>query len=197
MKTIEVSDEDYETLMSLSKELQLQDNHCQAFPYFWEPSSEKLVPNVNDEGEEVLIYDYDIGESFSPSSYAEANETLWAGFVKEFRDNEEERDYEDDDETDWVEYIRDNAESVRIFTQDWERSTEHNPSLFLSDVQSFLTANAHHLGRDPKTYARTIWRMPKMEALVAAIYRLNKQPTEAVNREAARFVFVDEARNRN
>lgn len=191
MKTIEVSDEDYETLMSLSKELQTQDNHCQAFPYFWEPSSEKLVPNVNDEGKEVLIYDYDIGDSFTPSSYAEVNETLWAAFLKEVRDAEDDTVYEDDDETDWVEYIRSNSTNARIFTQDWERSTEHNPSLFLSDVKDFIETNRHHLGRDPKTYARSVWRMPRMEALVSAIYRLNKQPKEQVNHEASRFVFKE------
>lgn len=45
MKTITVSDEDYKVLMELSKELQKQDNHGQAFSYFWklEVKSLKLI----------------------------------------------------------------------------------------------------------------------------------------------------------
>ena len=49
MKTISVSDEDYEILMELSKELQTQENDHQAFPYFWEPRSEKSVQGSEDD----------------------------------------------------------------------------------------------------------------------------------------------------
>jgi hypothetical protein len=69
-----------------------------------------------------------------------------------------------------------------------------HPSLFRSDVQGFVKHNTHHLGRNPHTYARTIWRMPKMESLVEAVMRLNKEHTEEVNHEAARYMTLPSIR---
>jgi len=190
MKTIEVSDEDYETLMALSKELQLQDNTGQTFPYFWEPSSKKLVTNVNDEGSIVRIYDGNTSESYTLSDYAEYEEALWEQFL-DHKDSSV-RNYSEEDEDDWLEFIKDNKDDVRVYTMDYERICDHNPSLFMSDVDAYCKNNTHHLGLDPHAFSHSMWRMPKMQALVEAIYRINKQPKETVNDEARRFVYKDE-----
>ena len=192
MKTIRVSDEDYKTLMELSKELQTQQNHHQAFPYFWEAASEKLVPNVNDEGE-IVTYVKD-GERISLEYYAEEHPKLY----EEFLDEEDiafesgNVDYREDLKEKWGEFIKEWDMDVCRYTEDWEQSTDHNPSLFLSDVQDYIKYNSHHLGRKPRTYANTIWRMAKMESLVACIYKLNKQPKDKVNNEAQSIVFKKE-----
>jgi hypothetical protein len=191
MKTIKVSDEDYETLMELSKELQTQDNHHQAFPYFWEPASERLVVNIHNEGEVTkLVEDC---EASTPEDYAEDRPELYEAFLREegapMTTSGESQAYAPDLEWEWIEYALDKNSSLEEFSEDWEQKTEHNPSLFLSDVQGYIKSNAHHLGRRPHTYARTVQRMPKMKRLIAAIYRLNKQPRQTVNHEAERFVY--------
>jgi hypothetical protein len=181
MKTIEVSDKDYETLMELSKELLIQDNNSQAFPYFWEPSSYKLKHDVNDEGEVKEIY-LD-GETYSLEGFAEAYDEDWEEFVKE---NELEDDgYDNSLEYEWEEFITDKYWDARAYSSNWKRETEHNPSLFMSDVKGFIEYNQHHLGKDPHTYSRSIWRMPKMEKLVSCLLRLNSNvPEECINHEA-------------
>ena len=172
MKTIEVSDEDYKTLVELTKELKEQPNHFQAFPYYWEPISENLVLNFHGEGEvEKLIIDgteIDLEETFEND---ESNRILFL----------EENNYDVDttfeqltekQRNEFKEYLVDSCD-VEIYTYDWKENIHHNPSLFLSDVKDFIKHNQHHLGRNPTTYAQTIWRMPKMEKLVKFLYKIN------------------------
>lgn len=199
MKTIKVSDKDYEVLMELSKELQTQENHCQAFPYFWEPASEKLKVNVNNEGEVSEIYCHNASEVYSPEDYAEHDNDLFGEFlvdqelIKSL--NDKYIPYDEIDEQDWIEYIENYSNTSTVYSSDWEQKTDHNPSLFLSDVQNYVKFNKHHLGRKPHTYAQTVRRMPKMEKLIEAIYRINPQSKEVVNEEAARFVFKQDKKS--
>jgi len=173
MKTIEVSDEDYENLMELSKELQTQPHHGQAFPRFWEPHSEYLVLDYNDEGEvEKLIYrgeEIDLEDAFESDEedrckFLEANgydpDLTFTNLTEDQRD--EFKDF----------LIR--FSDVESRTYNWEGMTLNNPSLFLSDVQEFVKCNPHHLGRNPTTFSRSFWRMPKMENLVRIICEMNK-----------------------
>lgn len=197
MKTIQISDEDYNLLMEFSKELQTQPNIGQAFPYFWEPASEKLKINVNNEGEVSEIYDYDQSETYTPEDYADQNTTLFGEFLVDQElikfPGEKYIKYEDIDEQDWIEYVDTYASTItNVFSSDWEQKTEHNPSLFMSDVKTFIESNKHHLGRNPHTYARSVWRMPKMEKLIEIIYRINPQKKEDINEEARRFVVKHE-----
>lgn len=193
MKTIELTDEQYELLQSLVQELQTQPNWLQAFPYFWVPSSLKKVPNVNDEGREVTIFDSDYCEQYTPREYAEEFEDRWEAFLEDTGEwdedsDEEPRAYTDDDEEDWVDYIRDYCTGARVYTYDWERQTENNPSLFLSDVQNFCDTNQHHLGREPKPYSSTIWRMPKMEQFIKLVMSM-VPPQENTENEIMLYVY--------
>lgn len=201
MKTIELSDKDYEALMALSKELQEQENDGQAFPYFWVPTSQKLEQDPNDEGDAIQIYDVGGCDVFTPEEWAEHHPDQYRQFVEETyndaesfnTDDDGSVEYDHDFESDWVEYLRSNAfkHEIRIYSSNFEWKEEINPSLFKSDVKGFISGNAHHLGDNPKTYAHSVWRMPKMEQLIKILYRLNPQPKEAVNHEAARIVFKD------
>ena len=194
MKTIELSDEDYNTLMELSKEYQTQSNDGNAFPYLWEPSGSKLVPNVNGEGEVTKIYKD--CEEYTPQQFAELNENDFDAFIEEnFSLNDEYPDIKCDDkdfdkvERDWIEYIEIH-DLGQILTLDWQDESEHNPSLFKSDVENFIKFNYYHLGKDPHTYARTSWRMDKMEQLISILCRINKQ--ENANSEIKSRVFQEE-----
>jgi len=191
MKTIQVKDEDYKLLMELSKELQTQANHSQAFPYFWEPASEELVVDVNDEGEVDYVFDHSRNESYTLEEYADCVPGSWKLFLSSI--DSDDKTYCQELESDWHDYLEFQDDDVTTYSSNWEQSSDHNPSLFLSDVKGYIEANKHHLGRNPRTYARTVQCMPKMEKLIAAIYRLNPQPSEKINDEARRFVIEDNA----
>lgn len=190
MKTITISDKDYNDLMEFSKELQTQANHSQAFPYYWEPASEKLVNDPNNEGEVTEIFIEDDNETISPKGFAENSPDTYRAFLEEIEDEfNPDFKYQEDLERDWVEYIENYVDNARTYSSNWEQSSDHNPSLFLSDVKNYIKSNKHHLGRNPRTYANTVHRMYKMEKLIEIIYRINPQPKEDVNDEAIRFVF--------
>jgi hypothetical protein len=185
MKNIQVSDADYEILMELSKELQTQENDHQAFPYFWEPHSEKCVQG----GEDDTPLAYHDCETYYFEDLEEDQPELWEEFLLQ-------GSFGKVTSYDSIEDV--NCEIINFieFKDDWqvvyekkEFQSEHNPSLFKSDVKSFCDSNKHHLGANPQTYARTVWRMPKMESLIKAIYRLNKQHEDTINHEALRFVI--------
>lgn len=57
MKTIELTDEMYEFLINLSKELNIQDNRCTASPYFFQIQEEKLIPTGEGMGNEIWVHD--------------------------------------------------------------------------------------------------------------------------------------------
>lgn len=58
MKTIEVSDEIYESLMNISKEMTTQDNRCTAMPYFFQVRETKEIPAHDGSGDQVW-YNHD------------------------------------------------------------------------------------------------------------------------------------------
>jgi hypothetical protein len=57
MKTIEVSDEMHEFLMSLSNELNTQDHRSTAMPYIFQIQTQEMVPAVEGNGIEAWFYD--------------------------------------------------------------------------------------------------------------------------------------------
>jgi signal-transduction protein with cAMP-binding, CBS, and nucleotidyltransferase domain len=185
MKTIQVSDEDYKTLMDLSKELQTQTNNHQAFPYFWEPASERRVYNMHDEGRLVSVISF--GEQYDAKSLWENHEELAQKYLEE-KELPEDTIFSEIEKYDWMNWACENDGYMEIYTEDWEQKTEHNPSLFLSDVENFIESNPHHLGKDPHTYSRSFFRMPKMEALITAVANLNKDHGEEINHEIKRFI---------
>lgn len=190
---LEINEEDFKVLMELSKELQLQDNNGQAFPYFWEPSSEKLVPNFHDEGNKIQIHDNDQCETYnSIEKFLEYGneEEFWEKFCKE-EDLGEIEYNEKEHESDFLEFLKGHKnDRFHVFSSDWKRERDHNPSLFFSDVKGYCESNSHHLGRKPMPYSDSIWRMPKMQKLVELLMRLNPQSKEEINHEALRFVHL-------
>ena len=187
MKTLELTDEQYEVLSSLVKELQTQPNWGQAFPYFWVPSSEQKVLNPNNEGEVTEVFDADNCEMMGLEECAEKFPEMWKDYLFYEKDEITEAEKEDDtyepraynekeDEVDWSSYLYQNHDELgyeyRVHSFDWERQKENNPSFFLSDVQRFCATNQHHLGRNPKPYSQTIWRMPKMEQFIKSVMEL-------------------------
>lgn len=189
MKTIEVTDKDYEVLMELSKELQTQTNNGQAFPYFWEPASYKQEVNIHGEGEDTEVY-YD-GESYSLQEFAEDFPIHYISFLEDegqYVDKEDKYnnyEYHKLLEGRWQDYIEYYVDDADVWTLDWKHTCDHNPSLFLSDVEQYVKYNQHHLGKDLHTYSRTIQRMPNMTRLIECLLRMNNTiEEENINHEA-------------
>lgn len=165
MKTIQMSDEDYKTLMELSKELQTQQHDSQAFPRFWSPRSTKYEIGTGDD-EKGFYFD---GE-FETSQELFNDDDLRKKYLK----NEEmkaETDFSGIDLYSWEKFLEEEG-----YTMAYRRETEvldNNFSLFKSDVKKYIRLNKHHLGKAPHTYANTIFRMHKMEKLIKCLYRLN------------------------
>lgn len=194
------ANQDMQTLMEFSKELQEQPNHGQAFSYYWCPASEKLDTNIHGEGEVVSVH-YDT-ETYSLQEYAElgfcdhtvSESCEYAKFLNEKQFSGQEtyhvfnKQYIEELEEDWRAYIADYSFDAEVWTEDWRESIDNNPSFFLSDTKDYIKYNKHHLGRNPYTYAQTIHRMPKMAKLMEILYRLNPQPKETCNPEAYRIV---------
>lgn len=181
MKTIQVSDDDYKVLMELSKELQIQENDSQAFPYFWSPRSTKYGIGTDDD-EKVFYSDGD--DTCTAEELYNDNDDLRNQYLE---DNEIDlkTEFDDIDLDDWEDFIG-QGEYTEYYRRE-EEVSENNFSLFKSDVKQYIKHNSHHLGGRPHTYANTIWRMQKMVELVKCLYRLNPQPKEDTNDEA--FVY--------
>jgi hypothetical protein len=184
MKTIELSDEDYDALMELSEELQRQENDSQAFPYFWGPRSTKS--GIGTEDDTPLVYDGSACETSTLSGYAENNDELFSEFLLS-EGVSPNTEYEEIEEYEWRSYIMRDRDLSIVYERE-EEVSEHNFSLFKSDVKGFIDNNAHHLGDNPHTYARTFFRMQKMERLIKIIYGLASVPEDDVNDEAKRYI---------
>ena len=201
MKTITVSDADYETLMNLSKELQLQPNHGQAFPYYWEPRSDKRDYDLNGEGElEIVVLG---SEEYDLVELAKEEPELFGDFLSEMVEEEDLESASGADgavteefRQDWIAWLCDNKDYT-LYTYNMEPKSDHNPSLFLDDVKGYIEHNQHHLGSNAHTYGNTIWRMPRMEELVKVLYRINPQAEGDVCDEAWRVVGVREVDERD
>jgi len=183
---ISVSEKDYKILMELSKELQLQENDNQAFPYFWGAGSTKH--GIGTEDDEAIVYDSNACETYTLEGYAIEMEEYFQEFLHR-EDLRIDTPYSDIEESSWQYWVDYHIDEATIVYQREEQVYDHNFSLFKSDVKRHIKGNSHHLGKDPHTYARTISRMPKMEELVKIIYRINKQSVDDVNDEAKRFIF--------
>lgn len=60
MKTIQVSDEIYDFLMNLSKEIKTQDNRATRMPYFYQVQEDREVGVPDGCGEEVWVLDGEV-----------------------------------------------------------------------------------------------------------------------------------------
>lgn len=181
MKSIQVSDEDYETLMGLSKELQVQENDRQAFPYFWSPRSTMKVQGC-DNGEKVYFLD---DRTKTAQEVFESDDELRESFLKDCALNLETsfEEIEKRHEGEWEDYIKNMTEYSVVYEKE-EEVTDNNFSLFKQDVKEYIYRNKHHLGKNPHAFANTIVRMTRMEKLIKCLYRINVQPEEITNQEA-------------
>lgn len=163
MKNIEVSDEMYEALMELSKEMVSQDPRCTAMPHLFQIQTEQQIPAYDGCGEEKWV-DGDGGELNSEEE--EIDHIADHIFDTELDDKMEELTKEAAKEKaeKWTKEERE----VFLRGQDWH-DVEVNTQMVYQNC--FFTAKAceDHIERNdyhyntPTVYLNHGWRNPEME----------------------------------
>jgi len=171
MPQIKLSEKDYKDLMALIKEMREQETDFQAAPRFWHPRSSSMVVSPSGDGE-AFIFDEKGDGVVSGISYAEScDDEVFSRFLDE-NGWDADTEPEEIDEAKFVEWICDEEEHLRVVYMIEEEQDMINPSLFKSDVSTFIKTNGYNLGDKPHTYARTIGRMRKMERLLDLLMKI-------------------------
>jgi hypothetical protein len=161
MKQIEVTDEMYDFLIELSKEINTQDNRATAMPYFFQIQTNEEVAVPEGCGEKAW---YNDGSKIQTQD--EIDQVLFDYYDPRYTMEE----IKVMDEWDKFDMLRD---------QDWREIYFD----FKHEYQgSFLTAKAcqehirlnHYHYREPETYLQHAWRNPEMEMLFKFLCELTK-----------------------
>lgn len=205
MKTIEMTDEDYKTLMDLAKELRTQDHDSQANPRMWtvdtihervckegysNPDSIKsgysvcnsdscTSINLEDLNEELLK---SYKENGSLGNNLDEEYEAYIGNIDQFEEWCEENKLdmldvlESNGTYSLIDYLEtfDGSEIDVVPTEEYYNH-ELNATFFKSDAKKHIEINGHNLGKNPHTYAFTVFRMPKMEDLFDILTKLGEE----------------------
>jgi len=172
MKTINVTDKDYEVLKELLDELKTQDNDSTANPMWSISSKHNDIITIEDSAEDYMIFSNDGCDNIRLSSLCEElkkNEyddeyVQYIGdydyFLDEIKNDFEERDL--------LNYLHENENDlgITIIPVKSDNKLETNCGLFKSEVKRHIELNSYHYGENPHTYCFSSWRMPKTEELL-------------------------------
>lgn len=155
MKTISVTDEEYEFLKSLSHELNTQDNRLTANPYYYTVKTVRKM--AAPEG-------YDIGEAQYIDSYYNVYETREAA-LEALRSGEygvvaDPEDYIDDNFTEFGTY---------------EIYQHENVFLTLKGYEDHMRLNKHNYPNDATSYVNYANRNPEMTKLINILRKIGNE----------------------
>jgi hypothetical protein len=156
MKTIEVSDEIYDFLMNLSKEVKTQDNRATRMPYFYQVQEDKEVAVPDGCGNEVWVMDGEI----CLRTEQDIKEAVFEWRDWDLDDLNDDKEYEKLSSSDIDEILRNNYSKVSV-------NTKHKYSnSFLTEkaCREHIRANRHNLD-NPKTYLDHAYRNAEMDML--------------------------------
>lgn len=157
MKTIEVSDEMYEFLMNLSKELNTQDHRSTAMPYFFQIQTQEKVPAAEGCGTDAWFYD---------GSMIETDDEL-AEAISEYK----EISIEDAKLLSWHEKEA-ALEEAGYRKVNYEMKEQYQNAFLTSKAcDDHIRANKHHY-KSPVNYLTHAFRNPELETLIKFICEL-------------------------
>lgn len=166
MKTIEVTDEMYNSLMEISKEMNTQDNRCTAKPHLFQVQETKTLPTCDGCGDEIWVSDdgYEI----------KSKEALIDIVAEDLYDNDEKYAYIEGNDArekatlEAQEMWNENECSNWLKENDYRRVEVQNVS-FLSNCfftskacDEHIRINGHNL-HEPVNYLTHAFRNPEME----------------------------------
>jgi len=172
MKTITITDEQYNALQEMQNLLNTQDNRCTANPIFVMMEIEK-VPTAEDYQDGQEWYDADNCESYATieSVYESISEHLeyLNNPIKSF---DEFKQALNDNFNDFDEAFGLNI--YKVYYKNIETINHNVFSFFEQDVKDHENINGHNL-RNKKhfDYACSLWRTPRMENLRNILMELN------------------------
>jgi hypothetical protein len=165
MKTIEVTDEMYDSLMELSKELNTQDHRCTAMPYFFQIQTEEWEPAPEGQGEEVWFCDGSFLESEDEVKKAVINYKEWN---YEYGQNDIERKYNELTDDEKEEILENNYQKVnrqKVFKL-------QNAFLTEKACKDHIKKNRYHYEK-PTDYLSHANRNSDMETIMKFICELS------------------------
>ena len=159
MKTIQVTDEMYEFLMNLSKELNTQDHRGTAMPYFFQVQTKHRIAVPEGCGTEAWYYDR--------SSIETESEIVDA--IYDYKNGKISKKkilaMDDSDKEDILE-----AAGFRKWNYDYEHRLE-NAFLTEKACEEHIRINKHNL-RQPQSYLSHAFRNPELEQVLSFICQL-------------------------
>lgn len=156
MKNIQVTDEIYDFLSNLSKEIKSQDNRATAKPYFYQVQEEEEVGVPDGCGEEVWVCDGEI--------HLRTEKDI-KGAVFEWKDwelgnKEDEKKFKELDSFEIEEILEENYRKVNVDI----RHKYSNCFLTFKAYQEHITRNGHNLC-NPTSYLFHAYRNNEMDML--------------------------------
>jgi hypothetical protein len=172
MPSINLSEQDHNDLMQLLSELHTQETDSQANPRFWHPVSRTLVQGDSTDTPYLIN---ESGDIVTAREYLDDQDcwNVWEGYLSFSLEQANSVEEVEEDFIRWLNLSNNLNDGYRV---DYlkEADTQHvNPSFFKSDVQWFIKRNKHHLGTEPRTYARTIQGMSNMQRLFGILMSIN------------------------
>lgn len=159
MKTIEVSDEMYNSLVELSKELNTQDHRCTAMPYFFQVQTNEQIPVPEGCGTEAWHYDgsmIETEEEIIDAIFEYKDESMTKKQIKELDDWEKEA-------------ILEKAGYNKVY---YDYKHEYKNAFFTEKAcKEHIQANKHHYN-EPVDYLTHAFRNPEMEMVLQFLCEL-------------------------
>lgn len=156
MKTIEVTDEMYDALVYLSKEITTQDHRATRQPYFFQVITDIDIPSPEGVGNQAWYMDGTTLKTAQEIKEVICEYMEWDPLSVEYQ--EEYDKLEDYRKEQLLEYM-----GYRIV---WYETKQEYQNAFLTDIscREHIEDNKHNY-RNPSTYLQHAWRNPDMETI--------------------------------
>ena len=177
MKTIEVSDEIYDGLIEISKDLNTQDHRATAMPYFFQVKTKKEVPAFEGSGDIILWYntysekelrtEEEIRECISEHIYE--NDNSLTELTDEEAEEKSKRIVSEMDSYDMEEWL----ESHDFVKYELNEESVYENCFFTEKAcELHIKQNKHNLNK-PVSYLNHAFRNPEMELVMKFLCELN------------------------
>lgn len=156
MKQIEVTDEMYDFLSELSKEIKTQDNRATAYPYFFQVQEDEEIAVPEGCGEEIWVLDGEI----CLRTDQDIKEAVFEWKDWELGKREDEAEFAELNVFDIEEILENNYRKVNVDI----RHKYSNCFLTEKAYKEHIQCNGHNLS-NPKSYLFYAYRNREMEML--------------------------------
>lgn len=179
MREIKVSDEVYDALMEISKEINKQDHRCTAMPYFYQVVDKRIV-SADGESEFDGFYFISNNDSELYVDVPNNNNYTLKNFLEDFKkafpwEYEENRErLEELDEDLWISELEYILDDFRIWY--YQYITEYKNSFFTEKAcKEHIKLNHYHYKHGWSDYMSHAWRNPEMEVVQKFLCELSWQ----------------------